>query len=181
MDPVEQAIQHALVLRCQLGDQQALEELYLRHDRRMAYYLRRLLGRDDVDDVRQEVWLSVVHRIARLRHPEAFVVWLYRIARSHAMSRHGAAAQRPDASSASLDELPGDGPDDQAFTAEDAERIHRGLNQLPPEQREALVLRFMEDLSYEQIAEVTGTHIGTIRSRLHYAKQSLRRQLENES
>jgi len=179
MDLVEQALQHAVVLRCQLGDRRALEELYLRHDRRMAYYLRRLLGRDDVDDVRQEVWLTVVRQIARLRHPEAFVVWLYRIARNCAFSGRtgGLATNEPPTA---LEDLP-DTEEDDPFTPEHAERIHRGLNQLSAGHREVLVLRFMEDLSYEQIAEVTATHIGTVRSRLHHAKLALRRQLEKPS
>lgn len=157
-----------------------MEELYLRHDPRVAYYLRRLLGRDEVDDVRQEVWLTVLRRIGGLRHPEALVVWLYRIARSRAMNR---IAQQPTAGMESpvpVDELPGDASDDAAFGPEEAGRIHRGLGRLPPEQREALVLKFMEGLSYEQIAEVTGSPVGTVRSRLHYAKAALRRLLENE-
>lgn len=181
MDLVRQeALQHALVLRCQLGDPAAMEELYLRHDARIAYYLRRLLGRDEVDDVRQEVWLTVLRRIGGLRHPEALVVWLYRIARSRAMNRIAQQLPAGTESPVELDELAGDASDDEAFGPEEAERIHRGLGRLPPRQREALVLKFMEDLSYEQIAEVTGSPVGTVRSRLHYAKAALRRLLENE-
>ena len=87
MDPIEQARHRTTVARCQLGDRQALEELFVRHNPRLGYYLRRMLGRDDVDDVQQEVWVTVIRRIGRLRSPEAFTVWLYQIARSKALNR----------------------------------------------------------------------------------------------
>jgi RNA polymerase sigma-70 factor (ECF subfamily) len=67
-------------------------------------------------------------------------------------------------------------PDD--FSAEDAARVHRALDELEPEHREALVLRFLEEMSYEDMARVTGCPLGTVRSRLHYAKRALRRALE---
>jgi RNA polymerase sigma-70 factor (ECF subfamily) len=77
MDPIEQALHRTLVARCQLGDRQALDDLFLRHGPRLGYYLRRMLSRDDVDDVQQEVWLTVIRRIGRLRSPEAFTVGVH--------------------------------------------------------------------------------------------------------
>src|SRR5205807_2650388 len=66
----------------------------------------------------------------------------------------------------------------EEFSAEDAARIHRGLDALIPEHREVLVLRFIEGMAYEQIAGVVGCQLGTVRSRLHYAKRALRRIIE---
>jgi RNA polymerase sigma-70 factor, ECF subfamily len=179
MDPIEAARQRTLILQCQLGSRAALEELYLTHNRPVSYYLRRLLNRDDTEEVEQEVWLTVVRRIGRLRAPEAFVVWLYQIARSKALNR---IADRR--AVLSLDEQDPDIPEDESgseFSPEDAARIHGALARLKTAHREVLVLRFMEDLSYEQIAEVIGCNIGTVRSRLHHAKLALRNQLETTS
>ena len=184
MDAIEQALHQALVLRCQLGDRRALEELFLRHNGPLGYYLRRMLDRDEVADVQQEVWLTVLRRIGRLRSPGAFVVWLYQIARNEAIDRRGAA--RPPAVPLADEHGPedlggggGGGNADPGFSSEDAAAIHAKLSQLSPEHREVLLLRFMEDLSYEQIAEVTGCGVGTVRSRLHYGKSAPRKLLED--
>ena len=180
MNPIDQALERLLVLKCQLGDRGALEELFQRHNPRLGYYLRRLLDRDDAGDVQQEVWLTVIRQIGRLRSPAAFAVLLYRIARSKAYNqlagqrRGGPPEQEAGAQEAGTDE-------EAEFSPADAARIHEGLKTLTPEHREVLVLRFMDDLSYEQIAEVVGCGVGTVRSRLHYAKRLLRRQLENQN
>ena len=66
------------------------------------------------------------------------------------------------------------------FSPEDAARIHAALDELPPEQREVLVLRFLEEMSYEQIASVVGCQLGTVRSRIYYGKRALRCALAKE-
>jgi RNA polymerase sigma factor (sigma-70 family) len=178
MDPMEAARQRTLILRCQLGSRPAMEELYLRYNRPLGYYLRRLLDCDDSEDVEQEVWLAVIRRIGRLRTPEAFVVWLYRIARSKAINR--LADRRALRSLGEQDlEIPADEPEPE-FTPDDASRVHGVMARLGTAHREVLVMWFMEDLSYEQIAEVIGCKIGTVRSRLHHAKLALRDHLDKE-
>jgi RNA polymerase sigma-70 factor, ECF subfamily len=161
MDPIEQARHRTMVARCQLGDRQALEELFVRHNPRLGYYLRRMLGRDDVDDAQQEVWLTVIRRIGRLRSPEAFTVWLYQIARSKALNRLADRRLSRCLEDGNVPEEVADEPEPE-FSASDAARIHEGL----------------EHLSYEQIAEVVRRSTGTVRSRLHYAKRALLEQLE---
>ena len=66
------------------------------------------------------------------------------------------------------------------FGSDDIAAVHKALDALPAEQREALVLRFLEDMSYEEIARVTGAPVGTVRSRLFYGKQTLRDKLEGK-
>jgi RNA polymerase sigma-70 factor (ECF subfamily) len=182
MNPIDQALERVLVLRCQTGDARALEDLYRRYQRPLGYYLRRLLDDDEqaAADAQQEVWLTVYRRVRGLRAPEAFAVWLYRIAHSRAVNRLGrrrfeaSSLDDPDVGAVAAD----DSTEADRFSPEDAADIHRALGALRPEHREVLVLRFMEDLSYEQIADVTGCNLGTVRSRLHYAKAALRRELE---
>jgi RNA polymerase sigma-70 factor, ECF subfamily len=179
MNPIEQALERVLVLRCQAGDAGALEDLYRRYHRPLGYYLRRLLDDEQAaEDAQQEVWLTVYRRVRGLRAPEAFAVWLYRIAHSRAVNRLGRwrfeALSLGDPDVAAVE---GEFDADEPFSPEDAADIHRALGRLRPEHREVLVLRFMEDLAYEQIAAVTGCNLGTVRSRLHYAKAALRREL----
>jgi RNA polymerase sigma-70 factor (ECF subfamily) len=183
MSELDDIRQRVLVLKCQTGDTRALEELYLGHNVRLGYYLRRLLDSDHsaAADVQQDVWLTVVRKIARLKAPEAFTVWLYRIARTRAMDRL-IAQNKPVA--LETDSKPGvlDQPHDPAleFSAADAAAIHDALARIRHAHRDVLLLRFMEDLSYEQIAEVIGCPFGTVASRIHHAKQALRRELEKQ-
>lgn len=180
MERIEQLRQQVLVLKCQTGDRAAWEELYRKYNPSLGYYLRRLIGSDALaEDVQQEVWLSVVRNIARLKSPEAFTVWLYRIARTRALDRMQGQVRHSELIEESAEAV--NASDDEPFSPEDAAQVHAGLATLAAAHREVLLLRFMEDLSYEQIAEVIGSSVGTVRSRIHYAKGALRRQLEKQT
>ena len=167
-----------LVVRCQCRDPEALRELVERYGPRLRYYLRKMLGRADVEDAMQEVWLQTLRRLPTLRDPRALVPWIYRIARGRAVEE---IRRRRDTEP--LDETliaaEADVADDAAesFEPSDAAAIHAALDELGTDHREVLVLRFMEELSYEQMALVLDAPVGTIRSRLHYAKEALRRVL----
>lgn len=174
MDPTDHADRRDLVLRAQWRDPAAIEQLFLRHNRTLGYYLARMTGKRDVADMQQEIWLTVLRQLRRLREPEAFVAWLYTIARRVAFKR------RPPLMAAPLDEsLVGELADDDAeFTADDAQAVHEELANLSEPHREVIVLRFMEGMSYEEIARVTDSSVGTVRSRLHYAKAAMRQRWE---
>ena len=171
-------VEHLVVLRAQLGDRDAFVRLHERHNVRLLYYLRRLLSpAHHAEDVLQEVWVTVVRKIATLEQPQAFKVWLYRIAHNRAVSR-----LRRERRHVPLDELPEEleidpassQDDDRApFARFDTQAIHSGLERLSTPHREVLTLRFLDELSYEQIAEITGCNLGTVRSRIHYAKKAL--------
>lgn len=173
---VDRLYERVLVLRCQTGDEAAFTEIIERYNPRLRYYLRQMLREaSHADDVLQEVWLAVFRKIARLSDPSAFAAWLYRIARSKASlswrrERRERGAVEVDVADCAAEEV--------TFSRDEAEQIHAGLAQLEPEQREVLVLRFIEDMSYEEIARITGCPVGTVRSRLHYAKHALRRTME---
>jgi RNA polymerase sigma-70 factor (ECF subfamily) len=175
-DPAERLYVRVLVLRCQAGDEPAFAELVERYAPRLRYYLRKMLAdAHAAEDVLQDVWLDVFRALPRLADAGAFPAWLYRIARDRAfrMTRQHR-NHRPLAEAENLT----DGEDGESFSAADAEAIHLALDTLPPEHREVLVLRFLEEMSYEDIAQVAGCELGTVRSRLHYAKRGLRRALE---
>jgi RNA polymerase sigma-70 factor (ECF subfamily) len=172
-DAAERVYRSVLVVRCQAGDRAAFEELVGLYQARLRYFLARMVGDDHAaDDLLQEVWFEVHRGVAGLADPGAFTAWLYRIARHRALAE--LRKRRLDLSSLDGVDL-AEGEEDGDFSAEDAERVHAAMGHLPPAHREVLLLRFFEGMSYDDIAGVLGCQLGTVRSRIHYAKSALRR------
>ncbi len=175
-NPADRIYERLLLLRCQAGDGDAFAELVERYGPRLRYFVRRLLAdAQTIDDVLQEIWFDVFRGLPNLVDLGAFPAWVYRIARDRAARR----LRRRELPRQSFDEAKfSEAPDVEEFSADDAARIHAALSELPPEQREILMLRFLEEMSYDDIARVVGGPVGTVRSRLHYAKRALRAILE---
>jgi RNA polymerase sigma-70 factor (ECF subfamily) len=169
-----------LVRRCWRGERAAFEEVFRLFQPRLRYYVRRLdAGGDHVDDTLQDIWLKVVRRVGSLRDSGAFIAWLYTIARNEVYSRAKARDPFVELTEEHL-ELVTDNHE-PVFGEEEAARIHAALGKLTPAHREILTLCFLEDLSHGQIAEILGIRAGTVRSRIYYAKQSLRKELEKDN
>lgn len=177
-DSAERLYERMLVLRCQTGDEAAFEELVSRYHRRLRYYLRKMLGdAHKAEDALQDVWFDVFRKAPRLKDPDAFRAWLYRIARDRAYRL----LRRERRMFVSLDgNVVAENGAGREFSAEDAEQIHVALDRLGPEHREILVLRFLEEMSYHEIARIVGCPVGTVRSRIHYAKQALRQFIDKD-
>lgn len=167
-----------LVLRCRRRDGEAAAQLADMFQRPLLYYLRRLTGsEDDAWEISQETWMSIFPSLHRLRDPRALPAYLFRTARNHALRR----LQRRQAHEELFDdrELPDcESASEEVFAAEDAASIHRALDRLTLAHREVLTLHFLEDFSIDEIAGVLAIPPGTVKSRLHYAKKSLRALLE---
>jgi RNA polymerase sigma-70 factor (ECF subfamily) len=169
-----------LVRRCQRGDRGAFETIFRQFQPRLRYYLRRLnTGGDHVDDTLQDVWVKVVRQVGSLRDARAFIVWLYTIARNEAYGKAKAKDPFVELTDEHLELVTDD--HEPVFSDEDAARIHAALARLTPAHREILTLGFLEDLSHKQIAAILGIRDGTVRSRIYYAKQALRRELEKDN
>ena len=177
-DEADRLYERLLVVRCQTGDEQAYRELIERFSPRLRYFLRKRLPRADrADDLLQEVWLDVFRQLPRLQDAAAFGAWVYQIARGKALldlRRNGHLPRGTE----DIDNVAVAEPE-PAFSPEDAGRIHAALDRLNDEHREVLLLRFLEELSYDEIGRVIGCPLGTVRSRLHYAKQALARLLND--
>jgi RNA polymerase sigma-70 factor (ECF subfamily) len=168
--------ERVLVLRIQSGDEYAFTELVERYHARLYAYLRTLFGStDQVDDALQEVWFDVYRSVPKLADPGAFSAWVYRIAHNRAMRE--LRERRPLHVPLNEEEFAEEEDDNDSISGIDAGQIHGALNRLAPEHREVLVLRFMNDMSYEEIASVVDCPVGTVRSRIHYAKRALRQAL----
>lgn len=172
-DPLRRTL---LVLRAQAGDEAAFAELMRLFGDSTLRYLQSLVG-DEAEDVFQETWLAVFRQLKTLHDPAAFQVWLFRTARHRAFNwlRHHR-RERELMADVPLDVLPSTVDDHampDALQSIDAARLDAAMREMPPPQREVLILRFRDDLSYAQIAQVTAVPIGTVRARLHYAKKRL--------
>lgn len=174
-DEAERLYERLLVLRCQTGDDDAYRELVARFSPRLRYFLLKLSPRPDrAEDFAQETWVEVLRQLPRLKEAAAFTTWLYRIAHSKVML-DGRRRGREPAMTADVDCVPD--KEDASFSPEEAAQIHAALDQLEPAHREVLVLRFIEDMSYEDISEIVDCPVGTVRSRIHYAKARLKQLL----
>lgn len=164
-----------LVLAAQRGDVEAFNRLIGRWEKRIYNYLLRILGdREDAMDVSQEVFLKAYQKLGSLQEASRFSYWLFRIAHNEAFSlvRKG----RPEEEWVGQ----GDGPEWSRRMApvEVALAVEAALARLSPEQREAVVLKVYQGFKFEEIGEILGTPVSTIKSRLYTGLELLRQVLE---
>ncbi|MBX3081813.1 MAG: sigma-70 family RNA polymerase sigma factor [Anaerolineae bacterium] len=163
------------------GNGQALEKFYARFGSALLSYLMAWLGdRQQAEEVLQDVMLAVWDHAGEFRGESSVYTWLLVIARNRAMN-----AQRkfqPD--NVPLDDRetlasPDTGPQEAAERKVAATTVRKALTELPEHQREVLVLTFYHHLSGQEIADMLGVSIGTVKSRLSRAKEALRHVLQN--
>ena len=181
----------ALVQRCAARDEDACSELVSEHQRMVYQLSLNLLGdHNEALDLSQEVFLRVFRTIHTFRGHAALRTWIYRIVINQARNRQRWWRRRHRSQQVSLDEhirahgeLPeagnGGSPDRLLGQKLLAERIRTALDQLPFDQKTALVLREIDGLSYEEIGFSLGIAVGTVKSRLARAREALRAQLRD--
>jgi RNA polymerase sigma-70 factor, ECF subfamily len=176
-----------LVSRWQAGDEKAFEELIERHERRVYRLLYRMMGnREDAEDLTQETFLSLHRHGHRFRAESRFSTFIYRVAANAALNRRRALGRgrqrveklktRNDAG----DDLPASprNPEDAVGGAEVSVHVRVALERLSPALRMPVILYDIEGLAYGEIAKVLGVAEGTVKSRIHRARQALRQQLK---
>jgi RNA polymerase sigma-70 factor (ECF subfamily) len=166
-----------LVLRCQAGDESAFAELHHRYSPRVRRYVVAFLGPDAAEDVVQEVWLAVFRRIREVTNPGGFRAWLFRTARHRAIDSLRAEKRRSRLAREAFAEVAYSSTGSGELTGVDTESLTQALATLSPDHREVVQLRFFEELTYADIASITGCAMGTVRSRIHNAKARLREAL----
>lgn len=175
MLPDKQLVETALlVVRWQRGDRSAFEGIVRLWEQSLFYYLRRLAESEaDAWELLQETWLKILRSLGSLRDARTFPAFLYTTARNAALSRLRHRG-REDTTSCP-DSMPDDSSADDIAIFDNAEQVHHALDQLPLPQREALTLFFLQDLSLEEMADLLDVPLGTVKSRLHYAKLAIRK------
>ncbi len=163
------------------GSPAAWDALFRRYQLPLYVYAFELLRDEQASlDVVQETFIAAVRHIHGLRNDGKFGSWLFGIAHQKCVQRW----RKP--KEILLDEFPDsaddleNSPEDLLIRREDEAEFMNLLDQLPPPQRSVLLLHFIEDFSLEEIARITDTPLGTVKSRLFYAKKSLRKLLEQK-
>jgi RNA polymerase sigma-70 factor (ECF subfamily) len=183
-------LDHSLLRRLRDRDERAFRELIEGHRDRVYNICYRMLGhKHEAEDVAQEVFITVFKTIEAFRGDSKFSTWLYRVAVNHCKNRIKYLARRHDRDRDELDET-SNGPNgaiggpmpaapDRALEGVQMEALLRdAINSLDEEQRIVVVLRDVEDLSIEEICEITELPDGTAKSRLHRARLVLRKKLQ---
>lgn len=185
----ERDVDADLVARVQKGDKRAYDLLVLKYQRKIMRMLARMV-RDpaEIEDVAQEAFIKAYRALPQFRGESAFYTWLYRIAINTARNWQAARSRRPTGENVIENE------DGETFSAVDSltdintpesmlasrqivETVNAAMNALPEELRTAIVLREIEGMSYEDIAQSMGCPIGTVRSRIFRAREAIAAQL----
>lgn len=168
-----------LVGRCLAGDDRAWTALVRRHAPIVFSLARRSSGRhDEAEDLVQEIFVKVSRTLHRFDRGLAFKPWLLQVARNHLIDHHRS-RRRERESTIELDALPIEPSGLAATQHDDAVRRERAriigdaLQELPPKLREAVTLRDVEGLEYEEIAGATAVPVGTVKSRINRGRLQL--------
>jgi RNA polymerase sigma-70 factor, ECF subfamily len=173
-----------LVKRVQQGDRKAFDLLVLRYQHKIIKLIMRYVREPaDALDVAQDAFLKAYRALPRFRGDSAFYTWMYRIAINTAKNHLVAQKRRPvdfdldlqDSEPFDVQQLlkDTDTPEGLALTDELRRTVQAAIEELPPDLRTAIVLREMEGMSYEEIAQTMECPVGTVRSRIFRAREAI--------
>jgi len=193
MKAQEVALDRVLIDRFKGGDASAFDEMVSRYWSRIYSMVNQLLRNpQDAEEVTQDAFIRAHRGLGSFRGESAFSTWLYQIATNLARNRYWYWWRRKRDQSVSLDMPMGpendttladiipsevETPDDITVTQEFVSRIAYGMERLNPKHREILILRNVKNLSYDEIAEILHISVGTVKSRIARARESLRSKL----
>ena len=190
----DESFEARFIERLRARDERAFNELVKVYERRVFGLLLRLIGRrDEAEDLAQEVFVQVFKAIGGFRGEAKLSTWIFRIAVNLSKNRTKYLARRRIDSQDHFDGVGDDAPlhgakdgtmaviarPDELLSGIELEAIvERSIAELEPEFREVLILRDVEDMTYEEIAEITGLADGTVKSRIHRARLQLKEAVE---
>ncbi|MCU7915290.1 MAG: RNA polymerase sigma factor RpoE [Candidatus Thiodiazotropha sp. (ex Gloverina cf. vestifex)] len=184
----ERAIDQELVVRVQQGDKKAFDLLVLKYQQKITNLISRYI-RDphEVLDVTQEVFIKAYRALPKFRGDSAFYTWLYRIAINTAKNYLVAQGRRPptdDVEAETAEQMDigvrlkeTDTPENLVLTDEISMTVQKAIDELPEDLRTAIILRELEGMSYEEIANAMSCPVGTVRSRIFRAREAIDKKL----
>jgi len=184
----ERLIDQELVLRVQKGDKKAFDLLVLKYQQKISNLISRYIrDQHEVLDVTQEAFIKAYRALPKFRGDSAFYTWLYRIAINTAKNYLVAQGRRPptddvDAETAEQMDvgvrLKETGtPEHLVLTEEISMTVQKAIEELPEDLRTAIILRELEGMSYEEIANAMSCPVGTVRSRIFRAREAIDKKL----
>ncbi len=176
--------EHLLIARLRRGEPAAFEHLVRQNqDRVYDFCVRMLADREEAFDLTQEIFMSVHKHLASFRADAKLTTWLYRVARNHCLNRlkhlkrrgRGRTEEYGEGNELAITDSMGgsEAPDENLERKAGRALVHRAIEALDEEQRALVVLRDVEGLTYDEIMEITGLPEGTVKSRLHRAREKL--------
>jgi len=182
-------VDQLLVERVQKGDKRAFDLLVLKYQHKVISLVRRFVkDYAESEDVAQEAFIRAYRALANFRGDSAFYTWLYRIAVNTAKNHLAAKGRRPPATDLDAEDaellLQGEGltekatPENELLRDEVQQALFLALENLSEDLRMAIKLRELEGMSYDEIAEIMGCPIGTVRSRIFRAREAISQQLQ---
>jgi len=176
-------IDEKLVERAQQGDARAFELLVRKYQHKILQLVGRLVGEGDAADVAQETFIKAWRALHGFRGQSAFYTWLYRIGINTAKNHLVARGRRPSNQDIDVTDAEQyghteylsdvDTPESVLLSNEIRRKVGEAIAKLPPDLRQAITLRELEGLSYEEIAEIMNCPIGTVRSRIFRAREAI--------
>jgi RNA polymerase sigma-70 factor (ECF subfamily) len=169
--------ERAAIAACRRGEREAFDVLVARYQRpiyRLCY--RFVNNHEDANDLAQDAFLKAWRAISSFRGDSAFSTWLYRIAVNACLNYR--ALRRP--LTQELPEVlvdPRPGAEAEAERDDEARRVRAAVSRLPDKQRATLILKIFHDLTHEEVAEILGSSVGTVKANLFHALANLRRQM----
>jgi RNA polymerase sigma-70 factor (ECF subfamily) len=164
-----------LVAACLAGDRDAMQQLYEHCSARVYALMVRIVGRQDADDLTQQVFLQMFRKLDQFSGESKLETWLYRLATNEAL-QHLRRKQRQSAGPL-VSDLSGNDPD-SLIESEKVEMLELALSRINPELRAIISMKEEQHLSYREIADSVGVPEGTVGSRLNRARKELREELE---
>lgn len=193
LDIIDSTPDNELIGKINNGDMRAWEVLMNRYTGKAYQIAYSILGHiDDSEEVTQDAFVRIYRALSRFRGDSEFSTWMYRIVVNQARNKYRWNKRRGSYSNISLDREPDDDelgrhkfdvpdnrktPDKEIIFREWEGRIGEEMKKLPPVNREALLLRNVKNLSYDQIAEILDCKVGTVKSRIARAREELRKRL----
>ncbi|MGQ0530797.1 MAG: RNA polymerase sigma factor RpoE [Panacagrimonas sp.] len=183
MSEEQPGVDEQLVERAQQGDRRAFELLVRKYQYKIVQLVSRLVGDADSQDVAQETFIKAWRALSGFKGDSAFYTWLYRIGINTAKNHLVARRRRPSNQDIDVDDAEQfghteqmsdiDTPEALLLSDEIKRKVGETIAKLPPDLRQAITLRELEGLSYEEIAEAMDCPIGTVRSRIFRAREAI--------
>ena len=173
-------LENDLIKRCRDKDPKAMEQIVQRYQKQVYNTAYGIIGnREDAQDITQDVFLTIWNKIGQFRRQSKFSTWIYQIAKNQSLNLKNKKKRRK-TDTAEIDDTQAwvpveeKTPETKALANEQQKLLLQALDSLKEQYRTILVLREMESLSYDDIAQVLGCSVGRVKSRLHEARLALR-------